>query len=297
MNQVSLQPMSVLQIKRAQKESRYARIVFSGISGSGKSYTSIGLGCYIAKRAGGRLCVIDTEGGSANDYGNLFDFDCAPLAPPYTPERYIAAMREVRDAGYPVALVDSFSHMWAGEGGELEMVDTHMDKHKFSKGWREVTPKHNKVISEILNIQMGIIGTLRSKSDYVIEGGGVRKVGTRPVMRDLFEYEFQLAGSMAAATLTIEKSRMHSLIGVGDVFEKPGDEFYEKIWRWLNPAGGAYQPVIEERPEAVAEGEEYTEEDKAAIRAAFPQIKTLAQFKHFVHDKTKAEVMAMVEEA
>jgi hypothetical protein len=296
--------MSILEIREARKEDRYLRMVLDGISGSGKTFTALTIGSALAKKMGGDICVVDSEGGSSADYANLFQFKVARFGPPYTPERYIAAMQEIQKAGFALAIIDSFSHLWSGAGGELEMVDSMDERDKFSKGWRKVTPKHNKVLTEILNIEMGIIGTLRTKTEYVIEkddrGKNIpRKLGTKPVMRDQFEYEFQLAGSMYSSNMTITKSRMHGVAGEGELIEKPGADFAEKIWSWLHPGEGSYRPVVEkvevaDPAPASLSPSDFSSEEKKLIAAKYPHINNAASLRMQFPGMTKEQVLQEV---
>ena len=104
--------------KKAERKSAKLRAAFCGTSGSGKTYSAL----LLARGLGDKVAVIDTERGSSELYADLFGFDVAQLAPPFTPQRYIELIR-MAATQYDVLVIDSLSHAWAGEGGVLEMHD------------------------------------------------------------------------------------------------------------------------------------------------------------------------------
>ena len=106
-----------MQFTKAKRKQARLRLALTGPSGSGKTLGAL----MIAKGLGGRLAVLDTEHGSASLYsegvtmpdGSTFmppEFDVLELAPPYSPERYIEAIRAAEAAGYETLIVDSTTH-------------------------------------------------------------------------------------------------------------------------------------------------------------------------------------------
>ena len=102
---------------KAERKSAKARILIEGPSGSGKSYSALRL----AKGLGGRIAAIDTEHGSLSMYSDVAEFDVMELSAPFSPDRYIAAIREAEQAGYEVLIIDSITHEWSGDGGILDI--------------------------------------------------------------------------------------------------------------------------------------------------------------------------------
>ena len=107
------------EIKKATRKAIPAIICLYGKSGGGKTYSALKL----AKGLGGKICVIDTENGRASHYADEFDFDVIDLNPPFSPARYIEAIKTAQDAGYKAIVIDSISHEWEGTGGCLEMAE------------------------------------------------------------------------------------------------------------------------------------------------------------------------------
>ena len=147
---------------------------------------------------GGKVALIDTENGSASLYSHLGEFDVCEIAPPFTVQKYIEAIKGAEQAGYDVLVVDSLTHAWAGQGGLLEEVDkraaSSSSKNSYA-AWRDVTPMHNRLVDTILQSNLHMIVTMRSKTAYEMEKGANGKVapvkkGMAPIQRDGLEYEF-----------------------------------------------------------------------------------------------------------
>jgi hypothetical protein len=176
---------------KSDRKQLKLKIGLSGPSGSGKSKGAL----YIAKGLGGKVAAIDTESGSMSYYSNEFEFDSVNLGAPYTPERYIEAIKASCDNGYNVLIIDSLSHAWFAQGGLLDQKSMLDAKGGSSfTNWKMITPKQNALMNAILSSQIHIIATMRSKSDHVIEdvnGKKVpKKVGLAPIQREGVDYEF-----------------------------------------------------------------------------------------------------------
>jgi AAA domain len=182
-----------MQFTKAIRKKAKLRLALTGPSGSGKTYGAL----MIAKGLGGRIAVIDTEHGSASLYSNLCEFDTLELKAPYSPERYIQAIKAAEAAGYDTLIIDSTTHEWSGSGGCLE-INEQTAQAKFRgntwSAWNETTPRHRKFIDAMLQSSMHIIATGRSKTETSQEEvNGKKKVvklGMKTEQRDGFEYEF-----------------------------------------------------------------------------------------------------------
>lgn len=179
---------------KAVKGQTTAKIALTGPSGSGKTYSAL----LLAQGLGGRVAVIDSENHSASLYADKwsgFEYDVAPIDPPYTGDKYFKLIAEaIRN--YDVIIIDSASHLWAGEGGLLEQKSA-MDSRGGNgfTNWGAITKIHEKFKSLIVNAPVHVIVTMRSKQEYIIDtnerGKQVpKKVGLAPVQRDGMEYEF-----------------------------------------------------------------------------------------------------------
>lgn len=164
--------------KKAKRGLSKLRLALSGVSGSGKTYSAL----LLAKGLGGRIAVIDTERGSASLYADMPgipEFDVLELEAPFSPERYVEAIRAAEDAGYDVLIIDSMTHEWTGKGGCLELVEE-IAKARFRgntwSAWSELTPRHRDFVDAILTSKLHVIATMRSKTETAQEEKNGRKI-------------------------------------------------------------------------------------------------------------------------
>lgn len=179
-----------------QKAARHRckiKMALQGPSGSGKTYSSLLL-AYGLTNDWSKIAVIDTENGSANLYAHLGDYSVMTLTAPYSPERYKEAVEQAVNAGFECLVIDSLSHEWNGSGGVLD-IHSNIPGNSFT-AWAKVTPRHNACMQAILNSDIHVVATMRSKTDYVMsERNGKQvpeKVGLKATQREDAEYEFTL---------------------------------------------------------------------------------------------------------
>jgi nucleoside-triphosphatase THEP1 len=240
-----------MQFKKATKEQAKLRLALIGLAGSGKTYSALSIASHLVP--GGRIAVIDTERGSASLYADRFAFDVLDLER-HGPENYCEAIAAAEEAGYDVVVIDSLSHAWAGRDGALEQVDRiakREGKANNFTAWRDVTPKHNRLVDTMLSCRAHVIATLRSKMEYVLERddktgkNSVRKMGLAPIQREGLDFEFSIVGDMNLShELIVSKSRC-SAVEVGSIVEKPGEKFAKALRDWLSSgaAPAAAQPA------------------------------------------------------
>ncbi|MDE1871765.1 MAG: AAA family ATPase [Candidatus Micrarchaeota archaeon] len=150
-------------------------------SGGGKTYTAMRLAIGIAGEK--RFCVIDTEAGRAKHYADQFAFDHGDLKPPFTPDAYAEAIHAADAAGYPVIVVDSMSHEWAGDGGILDMQEAEFqrmggrDSAKLAS-WIKPKMAHKQMVQKLLQIRAHLILCFRAeeKVDVIREDGKMKIV-------------------------------------------------------------------------------------------------------------------------
>ena len=186
----------MFEIRKARRSATLARILHEGPSGAGKTYSSLllakGMGCK-------RVIVIDTEQGSSDLYDSILPFDVIDLGPPFTPERYIAAIDAAEQAGADCIIVDSITHEWNGKGGCLELVDE-IARAKFKgntwSAYSEITPRHRAFVDRMLRSSAHVIATARSKTETAqVDDGGRKKVvklGMAAEQRGGIEFEFTI---------------------------------------------------------------------------------------------------------
>lgn len=224
---------------KAQKKKSKARIGLVGPAGSGKTYSALLLAFGLAP--GGKIAVIDTEHGSADLYADLGDYDVAPISAPFSPQKYLQLIGEAEKAEYDVIIIDSLSHLWAAEGGLLDMKDKIASSSRSGNSytaWKEVTPWHDKLIQAMLQSPAHIIATMRSKTEYVLEENDKgkkmpKKIGMAPVQREGMDYEFTIVFDVDQKKhyATVSKNRISLFDQFCGVIKK---DHGKQILDWLN---------------------------------------------------------------
>ena len=221
----------------ASKKEAKLRLAIVGPSGGGKTWTALAL----ATAMGGKIAVVDTENGSASKYADRFAFDTVKLTPPFHPSKFIEAIQTAQMLGYRTIILDSLSAMWTGTGGIVSIVDDIATMSKSQNSffaWGEGTNLYNELINAIVQSEINVIGTMRSKQEYVLEKNEKGKVsptrvGTRPIMRKDFEYEFDMVLTMDLQNkATVTKTRCDDL-PMGMVIPKPGAGLGRTLMTWL----------------------------------------------------------------
>lgn len=222
--------------QKAERRQAKLKIAITGPSGSGKTFSALRM----AKGIGGNIAFIDTENGSASLYADTFDFSVVNLRPPFTTEKYMEAIRGAEKAGFHTLIIDSLTHAWAAEGGLLEQKEALDSRGKGNSytNWASITKKHEAFKSAILQAQIHIITTMRSKQDYILgdrDGKQVpKKVGMAPIQRDGIEYEFTTVFDIAMDHQA-EASKDRTGLFVDKIFQIT-EETGEAFQKWLSSA-------------------------------------------------------------
>lgn len=184
-----------MQSRKAARRKAKIRLGLAAVAGGGKTLSSL----LIAKGMTGDLAkvgVIDSENFSADLYAHLGDFNVISLEPPFSPERYIQAIKAFESEGVEVIIIDSITHEWDGEGGVLSECDR--IGGGFNSAWKIMTPRHEAFKNAILQSTCHIITTVRRKQDYILveeankQGKMVQKpvkAGMKEITREGWEYE------------------------------------------------------------------------------------------------------------
>ncbi len=176
-------------------------IGLAGSTGSGKTLSALKVARGLAGGDDSRIAFIDTEGGRGKHYtpapgeapgGNRFGFAHGDLRAPFTPEAYIEAIAAADKAGFEVIVIDSFSHVWDGDGGlqdmQAEIVEGMVTKSREvadEKGWRfdEIAardkasigawkgPKgrHKRTVSRLLQCRAHLVICMRAEEKMRME--------------------------------------------------------------------------------------------------------------------------------
>jgi hypothetical protein len=222
---------------KAERSQLWLRCALFGPSGAGKTMTALRIAEGIRSRMGGEIAVIDTESRSASKYADRFTFDVDNMENKRI-ESYIAAMDDSIKAGYKILVIDSLSHAWKELLEEVdELANTKFGGNSWA-AWSKGTPKQNKLVSAILNFPGHLIVTMRSKTEWALGEGDrgkktVTKMGLSPEQGKGIEYEFDLLVEISidhSGTVTKDRTGKFQ----DQIIEKPGEEFGEMLYDWLN---------------------------------------------------------------
>jgi len=228
---------------KATKCAAKLRMAITGPAGAGKTLTGLILGNELAQLTSTKLAVIDSERGSASLYSDRFAFDVDELTNDQSPQEFVKSIKDAEAEGFGVLVIDSLSHAWIGKNGALKQVDditARSASNNSYTSWRKVTPIYDELFETILNSDMHVIATMRSKMDYVMETNdrgkkAPKKVGMAPQIRDGSEFEFTLVGDMNVEhQMIISKSRCEEM--ADKVFNPPTAEIAHTLHAWLDGA-------------------------------------------------------------
>lgn len=167
--------------RKAVREQVGLLVGMVGGTGSGKTFSALRLATGLS--GGKSFALIDTEAGRAKHYADQFTFDHGDLTAPFRPESYVAAIEAADKAGYPVIVVDSMSHVWAGDGG---ILDWHEEEFQRMGGrdsvkmtaWIKPKMAHKQMVQRLLQVRAHLILCFRAeqKIDIVKEDGKTKIV-------------------------------------------------------------------------------------------------------------------------
>ena len=154
-----------MQLQTAERKRAKIKMGLQGPSGSGKTYSALLLAFGLCGDWT-KIAVIDSENNSSNLYDHLGKYKVVNIQAPFTPEKYIEAIQLCEKSSIEVIIIDSISHEWEGQGGLLEVLNN-MVGNSYTN-WNKLTPRHHNFIQHILQSPLHVIGTIRSKQDYVL---------------------------------------------------------------------------------------------------------------------------------
>jgi hypothetical protein len=164
-------------------------IGIAGVSGSGKTYTALQLGYGLANGKAEKLGFLDTENRRGSLYADVLPepFLIGDLYAPFSPQRYIDAIKEFQEAGVEVLIIDSISHEWEGTGG-CEEIATVTDRR--IADWKKAKAEHKRFMNALLQSNMHIITCIRAreKVDFT-NPKEPRSLGIQPIQEKNFMFE------------------------------------------------------------------------------------------------------------
>lgn len=271
----------------AVRENIPLLISIAGGTGSGKTFSAMRLAKGLA--GGKKFAVVDTENKRALHYAprageepgpGQFSFAHFQLRAPYHPHAYMDAILSADEKGYPVILVDSFSHEHEGDGGLLDM---HAEEHKRLGGkdstkmtaWIKPKAAHKDLMQALLQVKAHVILCFRAaekiemvknpetnKTEIRKKESLVGAEGWVPICEKSLPYEMTLSFLCMAAN--------------------PGVPLPIKLQEQHKPMVPLNQPLSERTGELLAawsRGEKISLPNLNAILQAFKVAETMEQLK------------------
>lgn len=230
-------------IEEARREGQKARIALTGVSGSGKTMTSLVTAKVLTNS--GKVLVVDTENKSAGLYADEFGdwrYNVVNWEPPFDPRELTMFLRQ-QEHNFDAIIIDSLSAFWNDEGGILSIVDNLSKGGNQMAGWKTATPIQNEMIQAILRADCHMILCMRAKQGVEMEKDDrgrvqVRRVGLQAIQKDTVIYEMTISGMLDVSdhSLRIEKTRYAAI--ADRVFSR-GQQTYDfatLVRNWLDSA-------------------------------------------------------------
>jgi hypothetical protein len=241
---------STLQIRPVRRESAKLVIGLAATSGEGKTYSALLLALGLAGGDASKVGLLDTENRRGSLYSDIFGADrpflIGDLLPPFSPTRYISAMREFADAGVEALVVDSMSHEHEGEGGLEEIA--HKPKSDGSPrkvaDWITAKREHKRFMNTLLYLPCHVVCCFRAREKMDFKNTGPKgepvSLGLQPVCEKNVLFE------MTASFLLSDKGRHHDEIKLPECLRPIlGDDGYltEEHGRKLRDWAGGADPI------------------------------------------------------
>jgi len=232
--------MAILNIRPVQSGQSKVVIGIAGISGSGKTYTALLMARGMVSKAY-EIGFLDTENGRGSLYSDILDepFMIGDLYPPFSPERYSAAIKEFQDAGVKVLVIDSVTHEWEGEGGCDDIANGLKPDGTPRKvaNWIGAKRSHKGFMNVLLQSNMDIICCIRAreKTDFKNPSQPV-SLGIQPICEKNFMFE------LTASVMMFNEGKNQSFLKVPSFLKEAfgngagyiGKNTGVKIREWLN---------------------------------------------------------------
>lgn len=238
--------------QKAVKEKAKLRFAIYGLSGGGKTYTSLRIATGFSTYLNKRIAFIDSER-SASLYADVFDFDVLELDK-LDIDSYVQAINTAEKNNYEILVIDSLSHAWCELLMEVDAIAKAKYRGNTFAAWNEGTPKQKKLINTIIRFNGHIIVTMRANTEWessTNDGGKSRpvRVGLKHEQGKNIEYEFSLLGSIDQDhILHIQKDRTSKF--QDKLITKPDEEFGIELIKWLETGAEKKQETYTQKTQS-----------------------------------------------
>ena len=190
--------MPILQIHPAERKGARLVIGLAGVSGGGKTYSALQLAYGLTNKQAGKIGLLDTENRRGSLYADSLPngerFLIGDLVPPFSPQRYIDAIKEFEKMGIEVLIIDSYTHLFEGEGG-LEDIAAEGGR---MPDWKTAKAQNKKFVNTLLMSPLHIIVCIRARERVKIEEQPDKKkvfvpLGLQPIAEKNFIFELTVS--------------------------------------------------------------------------------------------------------
>lgn len=273
-------PAEDFVIEEASRDQALLRLLLQGPSSGGKTTTALLIAAGMVKALGAlgklpghlnrQIGLICTERGSARKASHITPFDLLVLSPPYSPQRYRAALARMERIGYPVIIIDQISHEWSGEGGVLQMVANSKEFNDFAK-WNGPSQDHEEFIDSLLHSPAHLICTARAKTEWLLvekeKNGRIVKaperIGMQARQREGTEFEFDTVLDLRPGSNEVRciKDRCELFV-VDETYARLDSRAGERFVKWIYSA-----PTEVDAAARVSPADRAAEMAEASVRA------------------------------
>lgn len=289
--------MPIVQIAPATRQGMRLLISLFGMSETGKTMSALRLACGIEPDPSKRG-LLDTEGG---ERGRAY-VDAIPggymygaLTEPFTPERYIEALRDFVAAGVTTLVVDSVSHAWFAAGGILDMVEQATEKNDMAK-WAKPKRRLGKLTGQWLGCGLHLILCARGKQPLIEEMENGRKklvLGpVVPVQEKTLRFDMSIMALMLGdGRFTVDRAMggkcpgtLRPIFAAGEVMD---ETMGKRLIDWIGgqeATSPAQRTLVMDAKAAAAEGADafrahwkgLTEADRGFLRGSMSNFQSIA---------------------
>ena len=179
----------MIEFKKVQREGARLVIGLAGVSGSGKTYTALQLAYGLAKNDADKIFFVDSENRRGSLYADTLPhpFNIGDLTAPFSPARYIEAIKAASNAGAEVLIIDSISHAWEGMGGAQDIAN---NSNSRMANWKLAKAEWKKMMDAILQSPCHVILCIRAreKTDFT-NPREPKQLGLQPIIEQNAPFE------------------------------------------------------------------------------------------------------------
>ena len=168
--------MSGFKHRHGERTASQLMLSITGPSGGGKTLSALRLAQGMLAVIGGKIFIIDSDGGKCNEYAPptgekadpakfTFDFESVELGPPYSSLRYREAIMYCSRQGAGIVVVDQMSYEHDGEGGYLEFGDEEAKRvgKSYGANWRAPKQDRRKLMQSFAQSRANLILLFRAE--------------------------------------------------------------------------------------------------------------------------------------